>query len=255
MKLSIVISFCDKDFCYLEDLLKSIKEKVLINYEIAIMDNRDDKSLKLPDESLYDIYVSNEKNEYNFSRKKMINYINGDRVWFIDCDDEIFGVDGNYDKYNEDVLYFRNTFVKTKENYGLAREPLALWNKWFKVESLKYINNFFDTDLIGLDDWLIQANIDKMSVRELDNPIYIYNKYRSSSFNSIYGDCMSKEAFQRMFMAKENYLKELQAIGREDLYKTFIQHVKNTVFFVKDEKKEETFKWIEETFIAPSGQN
>ena len=54
MKLSIVLTFCDKDYHYINDFLKDIKNKVKIEHEILLVDNRINNKEELPNKELYD---------------------------------------------------------------------------------------------------------------------------------------------------------------------------------------------------------
>ena len=86
MLLSICILFCDKDQHYIPSLLKNIKEKCQVKYEVVLIDNRKNKSVPLNVDAR--IYPCDKLGQWN-GRRLAISKAKGDYIWFIDADDSI----------------------------------------------------------------------------------------------------------------------------------------------------------------------
>ena len=73
MRLTIGILFCDKDISYLKDLLKNIKDKIQIAYEVILLDNRDNfvDGISFLDE--YKVLNKNKGNIYQLPGRKKNN--------------------------------------------------------------------------------------------------------------------------------------------------------------------------------------
>jgi hypothetical protein len=107
MTLTIAILFCDNDVDNLQSLVESVESKVTLDHEILLIDNRDDKSAELP--SGYEV-LTLEKNigQYD-ARLEAVEKCNGDYIWFIDGDDDVFAVDESFAeiaKNGGEVIYF-----------------------------------------------------------------------------------------------------------------------------------------------------
>ena len=106
MELTIAVLFCDKDVEKVLSLCEQIENKVKIAHEILLIDNRDDKSLELPN---YETLVL-EKNigQYD-ARLKAVEKCNGKYIWFIDADDDILQIDEMFTEITDkesDLVYF-----------------------------------------------------------------------------------------------------------------------------------------------------
>ena len=136
MKLSIVLTFCDKDYHYINDFLKDIKNKVKIEHEILLVDNRINNKEELPDKELYD-KVLVFSNKSNFGRHKAVFEVTGDRIWFIDADDEIYEIDESFEEYlGGEEEYIQFLYLDYKEQF-FANGNCSLWNKWLKTDVCK----------------------------------------------------------------------------------------------------------------------
>lgn len=107
MILTIAILFCDNDVDNLQSLVESVESKVTLSHEILLIDNRDDKSAEIP--SGYEV-LTLEKNigQYD-ARLEAVSKCNGDYIWFIDGDDDVFEIDESFVEVAEnggDVIYF-----------------------------------------------------------------------------------------------------------------------------------------------------
>ena len=88
MKLSVVIIFCDKDFKYLDSMIKMVEKFVTAEHEIILVDNRNNQE---PFETNYKV-VSKGSNCYIFEGRRLgLDAASGDYIWFVDVDDEIIG--------------------------------------------------------------------------------------------------------------------------------------------------------------------
>lgn len=224
-RLSIVLTFCDKDFCYLERMLKEIQTKVEINHEVILVDNRNDKSKRI--NGKYDkIFINNDDNKTNFSRYKAIDYVTGERVWFLDCDDDICRIDKSFEKYlyaDEDSVSFLY-YNDVRKRWYL--NDLSLWNKWLKTSKcLEYFKKFHNSRIIFGDDTLILAGLETELI--VHKKIYIYHKSRSY-FYSREGE-LTYEDFKKLSYGFENIRDEYLAIGKLDKYRIFIY---KTVIFL-----------------------
>lgn len=216
MLLSIVVTFCDKDVKYINNLLKSIKEKVHVSHEVILIDNREkDKSeLELINATVY----SKGYNAYQFeARRFAVQYCKGDYIWYFDADDVVFEVNSDLeDKFTEDIVVFnyaikqnvvilpynweylkaafnrkRFSTIKTEDVLPLCPNndvwdlyTCVLWNKWIKRTIMESIVPLIPKDkiVVASEDVLYCAlAIEKSdTVCFCDDAIYMYNELLSS---------------------------------------------------------------------------
>lgn len=193
-KLTIIMCFCDKDFCYLENMLNQIKNKILVNHEILLLDNRENNKEQINiDKSLYTKIYSFGFNGYNFSRIKLIKYATGNYIWFIDCDDEIVETidDSFLPEKDYDVIefYFDDELGTFGKYFRDVNYVSVFWNKWIKKDfcenAWKGLENYkisFGDDII-LIGILKENNIENSYIRK-EKTIYNYRNDRSSLWNS-----------------------------------------------------------------------
>lgn len=190
LDLSIIMLFCDKDFYYLENKLKELKQKINLSYEILLLDNRENNKDPIPELDENVKYFSYGKNCYNYSRHSIVKHASGKYVWFIDVDDEIFNIDETFKEYilsNEEEICF-NFILSNEENPGqtknASRTYFPIWSRWIRTdlakEKLKKLNLvpivFFDDDII-----IYQFKDLKKIISE--NYIYFYRVDRSTFYN------------------------------------------------------------------------
>lgn len=86
--LHILITFNDKNYYYLNNIIKEIKENIIFeDYKISFLDCRKDTSKEIIKENVIvnpDSYFG--KREFLFNMEENEN----DYVWFLDADCEIF---------------------------------------------------------------------------------------------------------------------------------------------------------------------
>lgn len=190
LDLSIIMLFCDKDFCYLENKLKELKQKISLSYEILLLDNRENNKDPISELDENVKYFSYGKNCYNYSRHSIVKHASGKYVWFIDVDDEIFNIDETFKEYilsNEEEICF-NFILSNEEKPGqiknASRTYSPIWSRWIRTdlakEKLKKLNLvpivFFDDDII-----IYQFKDLKKIISE--NYIYFYRVDRSTFYN------------------------------------------------------------------------
>ena len=186
--LSIVILFCDRDYLYLPELLKNIKEKVKLDYELVLIDNREGMN-KVDVEGDYSLFQFGYNSTQIQGRKKGIELAQGEYIWFIDADDKICEeINSDYLDTKADIIAFdckQNALytenVLNYQNYCMI--SIALWNKWIKTEILKEVEKHIPYNLYGSasEDLMLVVGSLKYSKSLLcfQKKIYEYNKERS----------------------------------------------------------------------------
>lgn len=181
--ISIGITFCDKDYKYCDKILKQIKERVLVPYEVIIIDNTEGN--KLGDKATYAFGY----NAFQFaSRYKIIKLAKGDYIWFLDGDDDVIGLKeiaydddiltysikgDDVEYYYEEEVYTENLCTEDFEN----KIQIELWNKLIKRELYDDIDEYVPDPLlkvVSLEDayYLGIALKNAKSVRTIDEIIY-----------------------------------------------------------------------------------
>lgn len=122
VKLSIVVLTCDKDFRLTEKLVKQINEKVKINHEIVICDNRVAYKDRKADFGNAKIY-SPGKNLFIFEgrRQTVLQMCRGEYIWFVDADDEVCELE-KFD-FDEDLVCFNYWACTDKAEPVSCKEP------------------------------------------------------------------------------------------------------------------------------------
>ena len=199
MMLSIGITVCDKDYKNCSDILNQIKERVKVEYEVIIIDNREEFKDEPTD---WQPTFAFGYNAYQFSaRAKIIELAKGDYLWFIDGDDTIREI--NDMPFDADIITFSyNTYPEGDvhlEN-GLFTENLytwemteklkpVLWNKFInkKLFSSDFIKKYSTLKIHTLEDslWCNEALRHAESVRIIDKVIYFHTEGLSSKVGSV----------------------------------------------------------------------
>lgn len=209
--LSIVLTFCDKDFYLLKDNLKNISDNVKIKHEVILVDNRVNNTEDIPCKELYNLVLKFD-NKSNFSRYKAVDYANGERLWFIDSDDSILEIPNSFEKY----LYYSETIIEFshyKED-SINKESLALWNKWLKTSICKKVFSLFlDLEIYNNEDIFITRALLKASnsYQFINEPIYIYNYKNSAYYNII--ENYNFDNFKKMYGNYKNLKKAFSNIN------------------------------------------
>lgn len=187
--LSIGITVCDKDYQKLDSLLVQIEERVKIEHEVIIIDNReqfkDEKTSWTPSYSFG-------YNAYQFSaRAKIIELAKGDYIWFVDGDDDIREIE-SFD-WTEDIITFSystypigDVHIKddliTQNIFSYDTSVIirpVLWNKFIKKSLFTddFINKYRDLKIVTNEDviWCYEALRHAKSVRIVDKIIYQHN--------------------------------------------------------------------------------
>lgn len=163
--LSIVLLVYDGNIEFLCGLVEQIRQRVLVDYEIIIVDNRNDKTFDL---EFDDVIIVDAKKNVGILEGRRLGFeaSHNDYVWFIDIDDFVIGVDNqNYPESDMLVFpfYMDEDFVERKayclndgqivENKDFFKSEtiydinVLTWNKWIKRELLekayKDIPHFF----------------------------------------------------------------------------------------------------------------
>lgn len=278
MRLTIGILFCDKDLSFLKTLLKNIKDKVQISYELILLDNREnfDEDISFLEE--YKVLNKNEGNIYQLAgRKKIIEEATGKYIWFIDGDDDVFPITEQFidiiDK-DIDINVFSYLNVDGEKQFWCENEDIVfsgdllkpecykiscLWNKWIKAEKLKEIAAIIPTDIRAsasedsFYNLMLLKNCSTLSYHK--EYIYTFNSNRSCSSVKDYTNNVNK--FKRCIFGLEVTNKLInEHYTKEDFQKLHLNVNKSDChFFLKKifktsdtETQEEMFKIIKEHF-------
>ena len=195
--LSIGITVCDKDYKLCENLLTQIAEKVKVEHEVIIIDNREKFK---DDKTSWNSTYSFGYNAYQFSaRAKIIELSKGDYIWFIDGDDDIGEVD-SFD-WTEDIIAFSYSTYPVGEvhleeevtdifSYETSTKiKPVLWNKFIKrnLFSDEFIAKYRNLKIVTNEDviWCYEALRYAESVKVVDKIIYIHNQGLSNKSDEI----------------------------------------------------------------------
>ena len=143
MTLSIIIVFCDKDYQNIPKLLSQIENRVKIPHEVITISNCEYRTPNFTPTYAFG------KNMYQMAaRKKAVEYITGDYVWFVDGDDEILDINEDID-LSADLNIFSFSCVDSVQTYDeewldsfkildfYSAYGNMLWNKIFKADTVK----------------------------------------------------------------------------------------------------------------------
>ena len=112
--LSIIVLFCDKDVWHIPELVEYAKETCKGDYEVVLIDNRNDKSQPLPD---FGWQVHEAPGIGTFEgRRFALTKCKGKYVWFIDADDKFLDWSGfiNPDEQDADFIIFNAVELRNK---------------------------------------------------------------------------------------------------------------------------------------------
>lgn len=239
MMLSIGITVCDKDYKNCSDILNQIKERVKIEHEVIIIDNREE----FKDEPTeWKPTFAFGYNAYQFSaRAKIIELAKGDYLWFVDGDDEV-GEVNNLD-YNEDVIVFSYaTYPVTNvhlepavytENiftYEMADKTChVLWNKFYKKNlfTKDYIDKFYGVKMVTAEDtiWNFVALKNAKSLRIVDEIIYYHKEGLTNRLGVI--TLKEVESLLTGFDDMQRIMKDV--LGDTDFYRNSMRNTYNTL--------------------------
>lgn len=161
MKISCVITICDKDYKNIYSVIKSIRQNVHTEYEILIMDNRD-KLKNINISNCEERIIDMGGNQFEFeARKRSLQYCTGDYIWFIDGDDSVLNsviplFDGDIVCFNYKLtngtpashIYFENAYY-TENIFSLGMfEKIGnpVWAKLIKRTFLLEIYSLINTN-------------------------------------------------------------------------------------------------------------
>lgn len=236
--LSIGITVCDKDYKLCENLLKQIEDKVKVEHEVIIIDNReqfkDDKTSWTPSYSFG-------YNAYQFSaRAKIIELAEGDYIWFVDGDDDIGELDEfewtediiafSYSTYPIGEVHLDEDLITKPFSYGTSTmiKPV-LWNKFIKrsLFSEEFINKYRNLKIVTNEDviWCYEALRHADSVMVVDKIMYIHNQGLSNK-----SDVITEEDLRNLTTGYKEMTEVLKdVIGDEAFFDKSFQDTCNHV--------------------------
>lgn len=275
MKLSCVILMCDKDWFLVEKLIQNINEKVKINKEIIVIDNREqykNEEIDFKDAKVF----SKGKNLYQLESRRWAieELVNNDYVWFIDGDDQVCEVD-NVD-YTHDVICFNFTtdnesvFECTYNNeeeffgedvltgYVVNSSISCLWNKWIKTDVLKKAISLIpkNEEISASEDTIFVLLSYKYakSYIHINNVYYMYNTTHSNAVRQSYEKI---EQFRAILKGHNNAYSiimssfstyELDRLNINDMYYNNCSYFVNRYRYCTDDVKKEAMKALYEHF-------
>lgn len=241
MLLTIGILFCNKDIEYLPTLLKNIKDKVFIEYEVILLDNRNTFETDISFLDEYTVLNKEQGNLYQLvGRKKIIEQAQGKYIWFVDADDDVFPIDESFLEIIEkdiDINIFSYLGLNGEEQVWAEEQNAdytgdllrpdcyklsCLWNKWIKADKLKEVaklvpdnvkvsaseDNFYNLVLLKICNSLSYHN----------KYIYTFNYDRSCSGYNDYSNNLEK--YKRCFFGLEDANKLIRTyLSEEELKK------------------------------------
>lgn len=256
LDLSIIMLFCDKDFCYLEDRLKELKQKISLSYEVLLLDNRENNKEPIPklDENIK--LFSYGKNCYNYSRHSLTKYASGKYIWFIDVDDEIFNIDETFKEYilsNEEEIcfgYILSNEEKPKQTERTSETHFPIWSRWIRTdlakEKLKTLNL---APIIFFDDDIIIYQFKDLKKIISDKYVYVYRVDRSTYENK--ENTYSANDLKK-FLNLKIIEDELKSINSLEVFKTILRSAKFFLSKVKSiEDLQEYLNFVSKLEINP----
>ena len=135
--MTIGIVFCERDKDCVQSIINEINSFVKVDHEILLWNNCTYDINFIGIKAIY----TEHKNLYAYNaRKKLLTYMSGKYIWFIDPDDSLNNINIFYSG-NADILIFNTQIYKYYQNFNSLIEEqhsdsicIALWNKWIKKE-------------------------------------------------------------------------------------------------------------------------
>lgn len=256
--LTIISLFCDKDYQYIPALLKRIDKKVICNYELILVDNREkNKDIEIPE--IWEFFkthngelISKGENLCQLAAKKWaVSKAIGDYVWFVDgdddledtvsyrilntCKEDIIVFNYTMDNIDTDVKVYQECFITDKiiKNKKIFRTDDYLrlacptcWNKWFRKDLLQKVFENIPNNIrvsCNEDVYIFSAMLNR-SKKVHQIPVYIYTNRpdRGTSNNNIH----SVERFKLILQGWQESMK---------LFKK--EFPKDTELFIYESKK------------------
>lgn len=279
-KLTIISLFCDKDFQFLPSLLDNIDKKVICDFELILVDNREEfKNTEIPAISIFQKYHSCKvlSRGYNLcqlsSKKYALSYAVGEYVWFIDGDDEIedtvsniilnicesdiivYNYRCNFSKdeicyeeisNNYQVLKNLNSF---RNNDYLKKVTPTCWNKWFKKSLLDSVFTTIPDNIkvsCNEDVFICSASLNRAnSIQEIPFYVYCNFAYRGIS-NNKYIDSLEK--FKIIFTGWEESMELFKKEFPNDcaLFSYMSKRNNDILYFLRRVKASSKELWSEE---------
>lgn len=276
MKLSIIIIFCDKDYFCIPNLVETIQRDVKINKEIILLDNREHKKNSLI--NTHGVVVhSMGGNVHQFeARRKAIEYVTGDYMWFVDADDLTLPITTDaYFKDNKDFYYFdfgmANYSDEFKKNCVMIGDVSqnrakysALWNLFIKVDLWKKFIDKIPSNLVfkAGEDVLYYHLILKYakSYGYIQNSFYVCIALENCNSAGILHE-KSYEWFAQLFQNQKELHDLYQTLFSEKDFKKigilknypfedshFHSYIKGRLKCVKDDDKKKCIKWLKKEY-------
>ncbi len=145
--IDIIVCFCDKDYHLIDQFLSYIK-KLTFDYQLTLIDNRNDKSIDLHKKLANYNYLIPDRDHGLFeSRRYGFNHTKNKFVWFVDIDDEIFNF--KFNDSNDDVLIYNFNINNTLEK-KIYPQQISNSNRLYSIDindpkMIGYVNNFLMT--------------------------------------------------------------------------------------------------------------
>lgn len=254
--LSIGITVCDKDYKNCSDILNQIKERVKVEHEVIIIDNRE----KYKDEPTdWESTFAFGYNAYQFSaRAKIIELAKGDYLWFVDGDDEVGEVKSL--DYDEDILAFSYAtypvtnvhlepavYTENIFSYEMADKIChVLWNKFYKKSlfTKEYIDKFYGVKMVTAEDtiWNFVALKNAKSLRMIDEIVYYHKEGLTNRLGII--TLKEVESLLTGFDDMQRIMKDI--LGDTDFYRKSMRNTYNTmmIFVPRCQEMEKALKLI-----------
>lgn len=189
MKLTIAITFWDKDQNNIPKLLNNIEENVKVEHEVITIDNRDDTTIELSFTPTY-TFGYNAK-QFN-ARKKALELAKGEFIWFVDGDDEILELDSisdhdiqvyQYTSNNIEVHFTEEEIVDFYNTETFIGSFVPLWNKIIRKSLFDGFN--YEADIITSEDIIynLYAIRNAKSYKRFAKTIYHQNVGNSNNEN------------------------------------------------------------------------
>ena len=143
--IDIIVCFCDKDYHLIDQFLGYIK-RLTFDYQLTLIDNRNDKSVDLHEKlANYNYLIQDEYPGLFESRRYGFNHTNNDFVWFVDIDDEIFDFKLNISPDDDVVVY--NFDVNDLSKNQVNRQLVSKFDRVYKINvnddsMIGYVNSF-----------------------------------------------------------------------------------------------------------------
>ena len=271
--LSIVCLVYDGNTEFLCGIIEQIRYSVMVDYEIVIVDNRNDKTFKLEFEDA--VIVSPKQNVGILEGRRLgFEASHNDYVWFIDIDDFVIGVPNqNYPERdmlvfpfymdedfterktyctNEGQVVYKKDFFTPKTIFDIN---VLTWNKWIKREVLfeayKDIPHFF---CIYNEDNILMLTVLKYaeSFQYINaDPIYAHIVNEKSVTTKVVKDTNSIDTMFIGFDKATGYMKKNFNFCKEISYR----NPSDIIFYLKimDRATEEVKPYFAEKLVTLFG--